>query len=167
MEFPVPLLTLLQLQGYLVRCISARVFIIPKLQNIYWRKFICELFSLSTEHLSKGYSVRRSDCFNNLDWTFREHISRSLPTERIFYLLRSVHSTRLLREYTVELMLNMLEIIIKWLQVSVSECNRQTPRTKIRFVSRDLVPNDRATCTIVSRVNFFDTRLSINFYMEV
>ena len=32
-------------------------------------------------------------------------------------------------------------------------CNRQTLILKIRFVSRVLVPNDRATCTIASRVN--------------
>ena len=52
-------------------------------------------------------------------------------------------------------MLDILEIIIKWLQVSVSsECNRQT--LKIWFVSRDLVLSDRATCTIASRVNSFD-----------
>ena len=85
------------------------------------------LFSLSTEHLPKCYSVRRSVCFINPDWTFREHISRSLPTERIFYLLRSIQSECLLREYSAELMLDTLEIIIKWLQVSVSERNRQTP----------------------------------------
>ena len=36
-------------------------------------------------------------------------------------------------------------------------------RLKIRFVStRDLVPSDRASCTIASRVNFFDTKLSVN-----
>jgi hypothetical protein len=46
-----------------------------------------------------------------------------------------------------------LEIIFKWLQVSVSECNRQTPQLKSDLWSRDLVPSDRATCTIASRVN--------------
>ena len=55
----------------------------------------------------------------------------------------------------------MLEIIIQWLQVSATECNRQTLRLKIRFVSRDLVPNGRATCTIASRVNFFYTKHSV------
>jgi hypothetical protein len=55
-EFPIPLLTLLQLGSYLVLCISARIFIIPKLQNIRWRQFISaitlsELFSLCIEHL--------------------------------------------------------------------------------------------------------------------
>ena len=39
MEFPIPLLTLLQLQSYLVPFISARIFIILKLQNIHWRQF--------------------------------------------------------------------------------------------------------------------------------
>ena len=39
MEFPVPLLNLLQLQGYLVPFISAKKIIIPKLQNILWRQF--------------------------------------------------------------------------------------------------------------------------------
>ena len=28
-----------QIQSYLVPCISARVFIIPKLRNIHWRQF--------------------------------------------------------------------------------------------------------------------------------
>ena len=29
---------------------------------------------------------------------------------------------------------------------------------KIQFVSRDLVPSDRVTCTIASRMNFFNTK---------
>ena len=123
--FPVPSQTLLQLQSYLVPCISARIFIIPKLWNICWRKFISELFSLCIEHLPNCYSVRRSVCFLNRDWTFREHLSRALPTELIFYLLRSIPSEYLLRGYSAESILDVLEIIIKWLQVSVSEYNRQ------------------------------------------
>ena len=55
-----------------------------------------------------------------------EHISRALPTEKIFYLLRSIRSKRLMRYYLAEWKLVTLEIIIKWLQVSVSECKRQT-----------------------------------------
>ena len=31
-------------------------------------------------------------------------------------------------------------------------------KPKIRFVSRDLVPSDRATCTIASRVNFLNSK---------
>ena len=48
----------------------------------------------------------------------------------IFYHLRSIHSDSLIRDYSAELMLDTLEIIIKWLQVSVSKCNRQTSHTK-------------------------------------
>jgi hypothetical protein len=145
-ESSVPLLTLLQLRSYLVPCISAPIFIIPKLQNIHWR------------HSPISY---RPSSFNP-DWSFREHVSRALPTNLIFFLLRSIRSECLIRDYSAELMLDTLEIIIKWLQVS-SECNRQTPHTKNSicvFVSRDLVPSDRATCTIASRVNIFDTKSS-------
>ena len=51
-EFLVPLLTLLQLQSYLVPCISAPIFIIPKSRNIHWRQIfyaiiLGELLSLS------------------------------------------------------------------------------------------------------------------------
>ena len=34
-------------------------------------------------------------------------------------------------------------------------------RLKIRFVARDLVPSGRVTCTIASRMNFFDTKKQI------
>ena len=66
------------------------------------------------------------------DWSFRGHISRSLPTKMIFFLLRSIPSEVLIRadNYFEELKLDTLEIIIKWLQVSVIEGNRQTPQTK-------------------------------------
>jgi hypothetical protein len=86
--------------------------------------------------------------FHRLEWSFREHITRALPTETIFYLLRKIPSESLTRGYFADL---MLEIIFKWLQVSVNECNQQTRHTKNpTFVSRDLVPSDRATCTIDS-----------------
>ena len=50
----------------------------------------------------------------------------------------------------------MLKVIIKWLEVSFRKCNRQpeTPHTNNPICSRDLVPSDRTTCTIASRVNF-------------
>jgi hypothetical protein len=63
-------------------------------------------------------------------------------------------------------MLDTLEIIIKWFQV-ISKATDKPLRLKIRFVSRDLVPSDLGTCTIASRVNFFDTKLSLNFDFEV
>jgi hypothetical protein len=51
---------------------------------------------------------------------FLEHLSCALPTEMIFYLLRSIRSERLIRDYSAELMLDTLENIIEWLQVSVT-----------------------------------------------
>ena len=120
--FLVPSLTLLQLQSYLVPCISVRIFFIPKLQNIYY-----EPFSLCIEHLSHCYSARRPPIPDQSLW---EHLSRALPTEMIFYRLRTIPSDRLFTRYSTELILNTLEIIVKWLQVSVSECNRQTPQIK-------------------------------------
>ena len=126
--------------------------------------------SLCIEHLPNCYSVRHSKfglfqksvlriLFPN--WSFREHLSRALPTEMIFYLLRSIRSECLIQDYSAELMLGVLEIIIEWLQVSIDNTASDKPlRLKIRFVSRDLVPSDQATCTIASRVNFF---ISVNF----
>ena len=133
MEFPVPLLTLLQLQSYLVPFISALIFIMPKLQNTHWGQFyaitLSERFSLCIDRLPNCHSVRPylDDDYIRSDWAFRRHISRAIPTETIFYLLRSIPSEFLIRGYSRELMLDTLEIIIKWLQVSVSGCNLQTP----------------------------------------
>ena len=119
-EFRLLLLTLLRFQSYLVPCISARIFIIPKLQNIY-----CELISLCIEHLPYCYSTRHSFIPGRSLW---EHLSRALPTETIFYGLRTIPSDRLFRDYSTKLKLNTLEIIVKWLQVSISECNPRTPQ---------------------------------------
>ena len=122
-EFSVRLLTLLQRQSYLVPCISERTFIIPKLLNICWRKFISEFFSRCIEHLPNCCFVRHSVYYLSPDWTIREHFPHALPTEMIFYLLRSIRSERLRCDDSAEL---ILEIIIKWLQVSFNECKRQT-----------------------------------------
>ena len=117
-------------------------FIILKLQNIHWRQFfyitLSELFFIFIERLPNCYSVSSSpfylyQCDISPDWAFREHISNALPTEMIFYLLRSVPSQSLIYHYRdsfIKSDLRTLEIIIKWLQVSVTECNRQTPQTK-------------------------------------
>ena len=129
LEFLVPLLTSLQLPSYLVLCISDRIFIIPRLQNIHCRQSISELFSLRIVHLPNCYSIRSFGFpFFILDESWGEHLSRSLPTEMIYHLLRSIGSERLIRHtHSAEF---LFEIISKWLQVSVSECNRRTPRTK-------------------------------------
>ena len=107
------------------------------LETIYRRNHSqWDLFSLH-EHIPDCYSVRPSPfyrCFlasdylnPNTNWSFRKHLSYALPTEMIFYLLRSIHTKCLIRDYSAGLMLDTLEIIIKWLQVGVSEsCKRQT-----------------------------------------
>ena len=59
-------------------------------------------------------------------------------------------------------MLDILEIIIKWLQVGVTNATDKPLTLKIQNFARDLVPSARTTCTIASRVNFFDTKLSVN-----
>ena len=114
------------------------------------------------------YSLRHTYYYLIPDWSLWGHLSLALPTEMIFHQLRSIHLDRLERDYSTELMLDALEIIIKWLQVSVSAVNATDKplRLKIQFVSRDLVPSDRVTCTIASRVNFFDTKLSIKFTLK-
>ena len=122
-EFSVPLLSLLQLERYLVHCISARVFIIPKLPNIRWKQFPRELFSLCIKHLPNCYSVGPSISLSRNvrpNWCFREHLPHAVPSGMIFYLLRSTRSERLIcdNSESEELMLDILEIIIKWLQVS-------------------------------------------------
>ena len=63
------------------------------------------------------------------DGIFREHLSRALPTEMIFYLLRGIPLECFLPDNFADL-LDMLEVIVKWLQVSVGECNRRIPQTK-------------------------------------
>ena len=122
-EFSVPLPTLLQLQSYLVPCISARISIIPKLRNIRWKQFLSELFSLCIEYLPNGYPASVRPIISllgnvKLDWCFREHLSHAFPTERIFNLLRSIPPERFILLYSPELIIDILEIIIKWLQVS-------------------------------------------------
>jgi hypothetical protein len=53
-----------------------------------------------------------------------EHLSHALPTDMIFYLLQSIDLHRLqLHDYSLKSMLDLLEIIIKWLEVSVGVCD--------------------------------------------
>ena len=52
------------------------------------------------------------------NWSFIDHLSRSLPTERIFDLLRqSIHPESLRRHYNGESESDILKVIIKWLEV--------------------------------------------------
>ena len=101
------------------------------LESIYIRNYSRWALSSCIKHPPNCYSVRPSpfNLYNHLlipNWSFREHLSRSLPTEMILYLLRSIRSECLTHDPSGKLMRDTLEIIIKWLQVSVSP----PPQTK-------------------------------------
>ena len=106
------------------------------LETIFQHNYSQWAFFLFTERLPNCYSVSsspfyRCHCGISPYWAFTEHISHALPTEMIFYLLQSIPSGSFVDVSGSQYELIMtLEIIIKWLQVSVSECNRQTPHTK-------------------------------------
>ena len=95
-----------------------------------------------------------------------DHLPGALPTEKIFDLLKSIHSKSLIRHYPAELVFDMLKVIIKWLEVSFSlgsaTDSLEPPQTNNPICSRDLVPSDRATCTIASKVNLFVSNLKKN-----
>ena len=106
------------------------------LETMFLRHYSQWVFFLFNERLPNCYFVSSSPfylyrCDISPYWAFTEHISRALPTEMIFYLLRSTPSEYLKREYSPKSMLDTLEIIIKWLQVSVSECDLDTPKNPI------------------------------------
>ena len=138
-EFPFPLLTLLQPKSYPVPSISVRIFTIPKLQNIHSWHFSGELSSLFIKDLSNFYYFVRPlqfSCHVEKNWSFMDHLSHALPTEKIFELLRySIRSESIIRHCPAELVFDMLKVIIKWLEVSFKECNRhlETPQTDMRF----------------------------------
>ena len=78
--------------------------------------------------------VRFRDVRPVSDLSFRNHIYLSLPTETIFNLLRSIPLEYLIGANDSSQMMIFfsegiytLEIITRWFQVSVIECNRQTP----------------------------------------
>jgi hypothetical protein len=86
---------------------------------------------LCIENLPNFYFVRPPPFFGPVGrhWSFMEHLSRALPTEMIFHLLRLIPSECLiLYDYSAEVVLDMLEIIIKWLQVSKRK--QKIPQTK-------------------------------------
>ena len=137
-EFPFPLLTLLQPKSYPVPSISARIFTIPKLQNIHCWQFMSELSSLHIQDLPNSYYVRSLQFSRPVkkNLIFMDHLSPALPTKNIFDLLKSIHSESLIRHYSAELVFDMLKVIIKWLEVSFRECKRylEKPlRLTIRF----------------------------------
>ena len=88
--------------------------------------------SLWIEHLPHCSSVRHSYGFLDRNWSLREHVSHALPTEMIFHQLRLIHSDH---DYSAELMLDSLEIIIKWQYWWIQQTNL---KLKVWFATRDL-----------------------------
>ena len=82
-----------------------------------------DFFLSAIEYLPNFYSVGLYSGFSpgsfGRNWIFKEHISRALPTVTIFYLLRSIRSKILIPDCSKAMWLDTLDIIIKWLQVSV------------------------------------------------
>ena len=94
-----------------------------------------------------------------------DHLSHALPTEKIFDLLESLRSESLMPDHPAELVIDMLKVIIKWLEVCLGNASNRLkfPQTNNPICSRDLVLTDRATYTIASGVNFFvSTGNSVN-----
>ena len=103
----------------------------------------CALFSFPSTLFIKDLPSNRRNCLHDslcsyveLNWSFMDHLSRSLPTEKIFDLLRqSIRSESLRRHYSAELVFDMLKVIIKWLKVSFMNAtdNLNPLRLTIRF----------------------------------
>ena len=79
---------------------------------------LSSLFIEDLPNLRDRFYVRPRP-FVKQNWSFKDHLSRSLSTENIFDLLRrSISSESLIRYYSAELVIDMLKVIIKWLKVS-------------------------------------------------
>ena len=78
---------------------------------------LSSLFSLYLPNYNYVRSLRFSYPVEQ-NWSFKDHLPCALPTENIFNLLESLHSESLLRRYPAELVFDMLNVVIKWLEVS-------------------------------------------------
>ena len=113
------------------------------------------LSSLFIKDLPNCYYVR-SNRRDEKNWnfiSFMDHLSRALPTKNIFDLIEKQFLPNLNPSYLYDSKSKFdMRKVIKWLKVRFIECNRQLeiPQTNNPICSRDLVPSDRATCTIAS-----------------
>ena len=82
-----------------------------------------ELSSLFIKDLPNRYYVRPHPFSFPVErnWSFKDHLSRALPTKKIFKLLKSISSKVLIRHCPAELVFDMLKVIIKWLEVSIMQ----------------------------------------------
>ena len=132
-EVPFPLLTLLQPKSY-----PALLYEPGYLPYSNYRIFTADisgvsslLSSLFSLHLP-NYSYVRSLRFSypvEQSWSFKDHLPPTRPTENIFNLLESLRSESLLRRYPAELVFDMLNVVIKWLEVSFRQLD--TPQTNL------------------------------------
>ena len=105
--------------------LSGPLYIKPDIYHTQITEYLLEsicirwaLFS-ATNNFPNCYSVRLSSKSHpryhlDMDWrftNFREHISHALPTERIFYQLRSIGSDRLMRGYAGKLIQYLILLI--------------------------------------------------------
>ena len=118
--------------------LSGPMYVSPDIYHTQITEYL--LWAPVTLHRASSYCyfVRHYYSFSTPDWSLWEHLSHAIPTEMIFYQLRSTRSDRLIRDYSSGLMLDTLEIIIKWLQVSVSEYNWQTLQTENSICVQEL-----------------------------
>jgi len=96
--------------------LSGPLYITPDIYHTQITEYSLKTVFLNND--SRPSSLSRSV---KLDWSFREHLPRALPTELIFNLLQSIRPVCLSRDCTPRDMLDTLEIIIKWLQGLDSE----------------------------------------------
>lgn len=87
--------------------------------NSRWTHSSFDLDILNSTYILLGFHpLLTIISISNFDWSCNEHISHALPTEMIIYLLSSIrflqHPVRPYPSWTIEL----LEVIIKWLEVS-------------------------------------------------
>ena len=87
-----------------------------------------EISSLFIKDLPNCYYITiRASPFSftvERNWSFIDHLSRALPTEKIFDLLqKTIRSESLIGHCPAELVFNMQKIIIKWPEVSYREGN--------------------------------------------
>ena len=113
------------------RTLCTLVFVTPSatrqlrllLVELLYGIFFINIHSLSKIfliNLNRFYVRPRPNVQQN--WSFIDHLSRALPTEKIFDLLqKSIRSGSLISHCPAELVFDMQKVIIKWLEVSHRE----------------------------------------------
>ena len=167
-EFPFPLLTLLQPKSYPVPSMSVRIFTIPKLQNIRCWHFTSELSSLSSFFplLSSSKIFLIYVIIFMLDLAHSSNRTGALGiTSLVLFQLKRffIYSGDQLVQNPLDVITVQNWWLICWRlllsglrSVLGNATDSLKPlRTNNPISSRDLVPSDQATCTTASGVNDF------------